>query len=203
MWFLKRGPNRFVTLFGIGLLCVASVTSFFGVIISQPPYQGSPIVHYKDEVTSFEEPESENIITHCVDDITQPGANVVLCFDNYDESHKVFHQMTQDTWHSDDLDETGEDLTSSVFTSSGGQMGFYNWICYANGLSYTVEPNRPYNNGFANSVSRSGQIAVEVFRLQNYDYSAGSWIIADSHCVLSNGWNDDGIKVSTQTGESY
>src|SRR5690606_40409993 len=130
------------------------------------------------DLTTFQSLEKQGIITHCMDDISQPGAGVVICFDSREERNAAFAELRND------------DLGTA--SRSGGTMFFYAHICYS-GLEYTVSPDQPNVTVAAYSIWRDGQIAVELFRYPNYNDSGGTWIVADSHCTIGT-WGGYGIK---------
>lgn len=136
------------------------------------------IVFYHGEQTTFQDLEEKGIITHCMDDISQPGAGVVLCFDSREERNAAFETL----WNN----EVGAQARIS------GRMFFYANICYS-GLQYTVLPDQANILASTYSISRDGQIAVELYRYPFYNASGGTWVVADSHCTIGT-WAGNGIK---------
>jgi hypothetical protein len=113
--------------------------------------QEDVIVFYHGEQITFQDLEERGIITHCMDDISQAGAGVVLCFDSREERNAAF----EDVWRR-------ESAAESVLA---GTLFFYRYPCYGGGIQYTVPPDQLYVSLPADSIGRDGQIAVEVFRL--------------------------------------
>lgn len=162
-------------LFYVVLALFAGVSGVFA--------QEELIVFYHGEQTTFQELEEQGIITHCMDDISQPGSGVVICFDSREERNAAFEDLGQN-----ELD---------TLLLLAGTIFFYPHICYSGDVQYTVPPNQPTVTASAYSIWRDGQIAVELFRLPNYDWTAGTWVVADSHCTLGS-WAGTAIKSAKQ-----
>lgn len=173
--------KSFAVLF-VMVLTILSLTLSY--VIAQDAENGPKVIYYGEEIT-FEELESRGIITHCMDDVSRPGSGIVICFDSREERNSEFGKLSGMFTEGD---------TEQAQSRSGGILFFHRYACYTGGAQYTVSPDQANNTDPADSISRDGQIAVELFRLANYDPSNGTWIVADSHCFLSNGWAGTGIK---------